>query len=448
MQKDETPAGSLVLSVDFGTSAIKISILDGDLNTLQSEKEEYPYILLPGEKVEMAPAAVLDALYACCGRMDAALRSRIGLLCYDTYSPSLVIMDEAGDPLYNIVTHMDRRSRKQSEFICEKMGKEKYQSIAGVFPFTGGISLTSLLWFIQEDPALAEKVKRIGHLPTFLHKRFTGIWAVDLCNASMMGLYDTVRQSGWSEEICKTFGVREEWLSPIHIPGEELGSLLPDMAAHMGVPAGIPVTMGTNDVVAAHAGAGNDRSGQILNTAGSSDMVSILTDKPCLHPQYYIRNAGVPGLWQIYATTSGGFAVEWFYREFCQEMDRDSFYKVFLPESLKLRKDNPVAFAPYLAEDRQSLERRTAGWTGLTLAANKKQMLASLLYSMQKVLSDTVEYASAHVKMDPVIKLSGGLAVDEVLELKKEMFPGFRFEFKDDCCILGNLVMAKQRRKG
>lgn len=439
-------ASKYILSLDFGTSALKASILDTDLKTLQSEKEEYPYVLLPGEKVEMEPGEVMRAMKETCGRLDKALRDNVGMLCYDSFSPSLVLMDEEGKPLHNIVTHMDRRSRKESEYICEKMGKERYQAIVGVFPFTGGVSLTSLLWFMKESPELIARVRRIGHLPTYFHKLLTGIWAVDFVNASMMGLYETVKQGDWSDEILDVFDIPRDWLSPIHMPGESLGKLLPAIAAEIGLPEGIPVTMGTNDVVAAHAGAGNDRAGQILNTAGSSDMVSILTDKATLHPQYYVRNAGVRGLWQIYATTSGGFAIEWFYNEFCRDMDKDHFFATFLPEALACREGNPVAFAPYLAEDRQSLERRTASWTGLTLASTRKQMLAALLDSMQTVLADTVAYAAQTTRMDPNIKVTGGMTADAVMRLKAENFPSYAFELKDDCPILGNAILARDFR--
>lgn len=433
---------SFILSADFGTSALKVSIMDRGLNILDTQKEEYPYILLPGEKVEIDPDAVVNALISTCAKFDESLRSQVGVFCYDTFSPSLVLMDGKGDALYNVITHMDRRSRKQSEYICSQFGKERYQQIAGVYPFTGGISLTTLLWMMQNEPELIAKTRKIGHLPTFLHKLFTGIWAVDLVNASMMGLYNTVEQSGWSEKILSAFSIPSDWLSDIHIPGTPLGALLPGTAQRLGLPSGIIVTMGTNDVVSAHAGVGNNRSGQILNTAGSSDMVSILTDKPVLNPKYYIRNAGKPGLWQIYATTAGGFAVDWFQKEFCLEMDKVDFYQRYLPECLENDLESAVMFDPYLAEDRQSLERRTGAWHGLTLAATRSQMLASLLYSMQKVLGDTVALAAEQIETDPIIKITGGFANPAILRLKKKMFGDYTFEVLNERTLLGNAILA------
>ena len=202
--------------------------------------------------------------------------------------------------------------------------------------------------------------------------------------------------------------------------------------------------MGTNDVAAAHAGAGNEKSGQILNTAGSSDMISILTDKPVVNPCYYVRNAGRLGIWQIYATTCGGFAIDWFHKEFCSEMSKEYFYDEFLPNSIEQIDDNPLSFDPYLAEDRQSMEKKKASWHGLSLSSTREQMMAALLYSMQKVLSDTVDEAGRQITMEKIIKTTGGLLSDPMLHLKEDIFDGYRFEVLDDCTIRGNYVLARQ----
>lgn len=431
----------MILSLDFGTSSLKISILDDNLLTLHSDKETYTYTIRPGQMVEEDPDELLSALTMACGRLPQALRSKIDLICYDSFSPSLVLMDVNGAALSPVITHMDRRSRSQSQRICNEMGAEAYQSISGVFPFTGGVSLTTLLWFMEHEPELMKQTRKIGHLPTYLHHWFTGEWVVDMVNASMMGLYDTVHQSGWSDTILDAFGIPRNLLSPIAVPGSPGGVLTVDAARALGLKSGIPVSVGTNDVVAAHAGAGNNRSGQILNTAGSSDMISILTDRPSLHPGYYVRNAGRPGLWQIYATTSGGFAIEWFQRQFCRELDPTTFYNEYVPKCIALCGDTSVTFDPYLAEDRQSLDHRLAAWHGLGLNSTREEMLSSLLYAMQQVLADVIHLAQKQITMDRVIKVTGGIVNPSMLELKRRVFGNYSFQAVDDCPILGNALL-------
>ena len=435
----------LFLSVDFGTSAVKLSVLDENRTTLCWAKEPYPYLLLPGEKNELRESDLMGALWTAAARLDPEARKKVELLCYDTFSPSPVFLDREGELVYpNIITHMDRRSRAQSQVIEDRIGRDRYLHIAGIYPFAGGCSAMTLLWFRQNEPEVLRRTYRIGHLTTYLHHRFTGEWMVDLVNASMLGLYETTTQGGWSGELLRELELDPSWFGEIRNPGTVLGTLLPDIADKLGVPAGIPVTVGTNDVAAAQSGAGNQSAGGIMNTAGSSEMISILTDNPAVSPEYYLRNAAIPGLWQIYVITCGGFGVDWFHEQFCREMSKPDFY-AYLSRCLEAHlRDNPVAFDPYLTGDRQSLEKKTASWRGLTLAATRDEMLAALLESMQGVLYGAVKKAESVTRLDPVIKVSGGMTTDLYLRLKALSFPGYRFQVVDDCPILGNVELAKR----
>jgi len=432
----------MILSIDFGTSSLKLALFDRELRQQFSAKEEYAYTILPGEKVELGTDDLLRALESACARMSAAQKKSVELICYDTFSPSLTLMDAGGRALCPVVTHLDRRSRGQSAQVCEVMGKERYQSIAGVYPFTGGISLLPLLWFKQNQPELCGKIRKIGHLTTFIHYFLTGEWAVDLVNASMLGIYDTVGQTGWSDEIIGIFNINQDWLPPIVTPGQRLGTLRADTAQRLGLRAGVPVAMGTNDAMASQVGVGNQFSGQALNIAGSSDMISILTDTPALHPGYYLRNAARPGLWQIYATTSGGFAVDWFRGQFCREMDDKTFFCDYLPACVARWRDCPVEFVPYLSEDRQSLDLRRAAWRGLSLASTRDDMLTALLVSVQRVLKQTIDQAAGQIALNGVIKVTGGFADAAILALKREIFEGYEWQLREDGTVRGNAALA------
>lgn len=436
------------LSIDFGTSAVKLSVVDENGRTQCSAKENYPYILLPGEKVEMDKNKLWRALFDAAKRMDPECLARVEYLCYDTYSPSPVFLDKDGELVYpNIITHMDRRSRPQSAYIEESFGNDNYMNISGIYPFPGGCSAMTFIWFLQNEPWVYEKTCRIGHLPTYIHKRLTGEWMVDLVNASMMGLYETTTQKGWSEELIKAFGLDMRWFGRIYNPGHRLGALLPAMAEKLGVKAGIPVAVGTNDMASAQMGAGNTGPGGIMNATGSSEMVSILTDKSVVHPEYYLRNSALPRIWQIYATTAGGFAIDWFRKELCREMDTDTFYAYVARVIDECMEDTSVTFDPYMTGDRQSLKKKTGAWHGLTLEATRDKMLASMLRSMQGVLKKAIDQAAGVQELSRVIKISGGMSTPAYLRLKKHEIPGFEFEVVDDCPIMGNVELVKYYNK-
>lgn len=436
----------LFLSIDFGTSAIKMSIVDDQLRTLCWSKAEYHYLILPGEKNELRESDLMNALFQAAGAMDPELMKQVELVCYDTFSPSPVFMDKDGQLVYpNIITHMDRRSRAQTDYIDKVIGREEYMNISGIYPFAGGCSAMTMIWMKQNMPEVLERTHVIGHLPTLIHKRLTGKWMVDLVNASMMGVYETTTQGSWSKLLLKEFGLREDMFVDILNPGTVYGTLLPEIAEKLGVPAGLPVTVGTNDIASAQLGAGNDKPGGIMNTTGSSEMISILTDNPVVNSKYYLRNAAIPGQWQIYATTCGGFGIDWFYQQFCREMTREEFfaYEAQAITDYLARGYNDVTFDPYLTGDRQSLIKKTGAWHGLTLASTREEMLVAYLQAIQDVMYGTILRAERVTNLSKVIKVSGGMATEAYLKLKSGVYPGYTFETVDDCPILGTVALAQ-----
>jgi sugar (pentulose or hexulose) kinase len=198
-------------------------------------------------------------------------------------------------------------------------------------------------------------------------------------------------------------------------------------------------------MAAAQVGAGNVEPGCIMNTAGSSDMVSILTDRPVVNPHYYLRNSALPGMWQIYATTAGGFALDWFHEQLARDMTKEEFYDAFIPKALaEFEQDGEVIFDPYLTGDRQSMEKRTGAWHGLTLAATREEMLAVMLKSMNRVLNTTIREAAEVVQLKPVVKLAGGLSTKAFVQLKEREIPGFSFEVVENCSIIGTVALAQR----
>ena len=220
--------------------------------------------------------------------------NQIEAIAYDTFSPSVAFMDKEGHALYPFITHLDRRSGEQSEKIQREMGSNEFQSITGTFPFTGGASITSMLWIKQNMPEIYNKAYKIGHLVTYLYKKFTGCWATDPTNAAQMGMYETTKWTSWSKDILGTFGMDESKMPEVHDAGTVLAGLTKEFSQATGLKEGIPVLLGTNDATVAHVGAGNTKAGDILDISGSSEIITILSDKPVINSKYYLRKCLLP----------------------------------------------------------------------------------------------------------------------------------------------------------
>ena len=438
----------IALSLDFGTSSIKAGLVDEAGNLLgATASAPYAYQLLPGEKVELREKDMLDAMVLAVSRLDPELRARADYLCYDTFSPSLVLLDEDGKLLTDgIITHLDRRSRAYSRVVDKVFGNIPYLNTTGFLPFAGGCSLMTLLWFKDHEPERFSQARHVGHLPTYLYHLFTGRFAVDRVNASMLGVYSTVKDTGWSEDILSAFDLPKHAFGDICQPGTILGRLADHWAEIFGVKKDLPVALGTNDMAAAQVGAGNRRSGCVLNVAGSSDMIGILTDTPAVSTHYYLRCSADAGLWQMYSTTAGGFALDWFHEQFCRELtDKGDFYQM-VADVLSEAGDQKAksTFLPYLSGDRQSLRKKTGAFNGLTLGSTREDMLLALMHGIQSVLWDTFQRAGEVTKLEPVIKITGGMVNPAYLKLKSLYFDPYRFEEIQNCPLRGNALLIHE----
>ncbi|MDR2103920.1 MAG: FGGY-family carbohydrate kinase [Treponema sp.] len=446
-----------ILALDFGTSSVKLSLLgeraapaEDPLEILCSAKEGYQIRVLNEDWVELDAEEVFSAMIRGLEKLRDRAGEGIDLIAYDVFSPSLIFMDREGNPLYPILTHLDRRSKKQSAEILQRMGKDRFQAVTGIQPFTGGVSITSALWVRENEEAVFNRAERMGHLNTYLYKKLTGLWACDPVNASQTGLYETVSGRGWSEEIAGLFGIPLRLLPGILPAGAAGGRLSPEAARLCGLKPGIPVALGTNDAASAQVGAGNTRAGAVLNISGSSEMISVLSAAPRIDDRYYLRCSATPGLWQIYATTAGGFALDWFRKEFYRDLgDRDFFEKELpgIAEDLSFNIKG-VEFLPYLSGDRQSITPKKGAFTGLTLETRRENLLAALLRGMHEPIKQVLAICEEFMPLERTIKLTGGMIDQSMVKIKKQILPAYGFEVKKECMILGSALLALGCLKG
>lgn len=431
-----------LLVLDVGTSSLKAAVFDEHFVPVAKEKVEYTYEA-EGLKMQIDVERVWNALVTATRRFQKEGYFRnLELVVPCVFSPALIAMDEEGKPLYPAIIHWDRRSAKQAKKALSIIGKERFLGTSGNIPYPGGISVTSLLWLKEEEKEIFRRAFQFGHLNTFLLKRLTGRWAIDPTNASITGLYDTVGGSGWCESIARELGIPLEKLPPVFSCLEVVGEVTKEAAQVTGIPSGTPVLMGSNDTSAAALGAGLLESGQILNISGSSEIITICLDRPLPHEKYYLRTHPLPGRWLAYDIVIGGFALDWFFEQFCREMTREEFYTSYLQRVLEGR-GNKVRFVPYLTGDRTDLRQCTGALFGLTLSTTREDCLYALVEAMVNRMQRTLTMMAEHLPLSRTLVLTGG-GVKALVDYKRRVFQDFSVEVKEDCSLWGCVEMAKR----
>ena len=77
----------------------------------------------------------------------------------------------------------------------------------------------------------------------YIAYKLTGVHCTDVSDASGMLLFD-VKNRCWSEEMCEICGVKEEQLAKVYESYETVGTVLPQIAEELGIPATVRVAAG------------------------------------------------------------------------------------------------------------------------------------------------------------------------------------------------------------
>jgi xylulokinase len=258
----------------------------------------------------------------------------------------------------------------------------------------------------------------------------TAARVTDPSNASFMGLYNVLKLDGWNERLMKLVGATEHQL-PQLISADGVGGLVTRPAGRrFGLTHGTPVLVGMIDAGGAMLLAGA-RRGQLVNSAGSTDVLAVCTDKkPTPHERLLTRALGVDDKWlQVSTLAAGGSAINWLHEQLFRDL-KDAAFRALLQKLAKTPVKSQASFDPYLAGDRMSIEQRSAAFTGLTLATTREDMLSAAVEAIAAASAARVELLrSTGVRLRRDVVVTGGV-VDGLREVLYRDWPGGAWTFR------------------
>lgn len=328
------------------------------------------------------PAGRLWSAVAAAARQAALGMAGIEAVGLSCLTPALVLLDERDRPLAPIWTHLDRRARPAARQTWEAVGPE-FLATVGNRPLPGGISAVCWRQQLNHDPYLIRKTRHYLHVNGWLGFHLTGERYFDRGNACFSGLYGTLSDRHWSKRWCEYFEVDTAWLPPVVCGSTTIGTLRCAAAAELGVPAGLPVKLGTADTSSAMLAAGMTH-GDLLHVVGTTQVLAALTDKPKPDPKRLTRQLGVGDSF-IHVTHNpvGGVALGWL-RDLCfRDQTEQEFFERTIPAALQ-RETRVTLDPPFLGGDRLEIEAHRAAFRDLTLTTDRLDLLAALLEAMQR----------------------------------------------------------------
>jgi xylulokinase len=301
------------LGIDIGTSAVKAVLVDGAQHLLA--EAEAPLTISRPRPLwsEQDPDAwwtatceVLAALRAAEPAAWSAVRG-IGL---SGQMHGAVLLSADARPLRPAILWNDGRAQAECRLLAERV--PQIGRIAGVPP-TPGYTAPKLLWLAAHEPGLFARVARVLLPKDYVRLKLTGEHATDPVDAAGTLWLDQARRA-WSPEILAATGMREAQLPRVVEGSEPAGTVLPAIAAELGLPAGIPVAAGAGDAAAGAIGIGAIQDGDAFVSLGTSAQYFVSTAAYRPYPERLIQAYchGLPGRWyQCAALLNGASCLGW-----------------------------------------------------------------------------------------------------------------------------------------
>jgi xylulokinase len=399
-----------ILAIDVGTSSVKAAVLSVASAEPLGNIAHVPYEVdhPQPEACEVPPERLWSAISAAAiraTRFEEGIEG-VGLSCL---APALVLLDAADRPLLPIWTHMDRRSRSAARQVWADVGEEFLRTTGGR-PLPGGMSAVCFRQQHQEDNYLTHRAKSYLHLNGWLGFHLTGEKHFDPANACFTGLFGTLTDRRWSSRWCRYFEIEPDWLPPVVCGSTTIGHVRSAVSADLGVPAGIPVKLGTADTSSAMLAA-TMRPGDLLHEVGTTQVLAAIADVPVPDVRRLTRLLGV-GEAFVHVTHNpvGGTAFEWI-RQLCfRDQSEPEFYQSTIPACS--RRQTRVALDPaYLGGDRLEIEAHRASFRDLTLATDRFDLLAAVLQALRENHTRARANLGLGDSFDRVILSGGGAEI-------------------------------------
>ncbi len=432
-----------ILSLDLGTSGMKVALITVSGNVLGWEAEPVQLYVTPDGGAEQSPdewwGAFLSAAKRLLARELVEVRA-IRAVCCSTQGEGTVPVDRDGKALMNCILWMDMRGapylRKQFGGPLNLDGIDLFRilrwvRLTGGMPSTTGKDPAAHMLLIRDCfPEVYARTYKFLNVLDFLNLRLTGRFAAtyDSILTSWVTDQRDPRAVHYDPSLVRDCGVDSAKLPEIVPCTAVLGPLQADVAAALGLPTDVQVVAGAIDNTAAAIGAGAVEDYAMHLYIGTSswmaahvpfkktDIASSLASVPCAVPGRYLLTA-------LQATAGGNLTflrdnVIYHKDELLQEADVPDIFKVLDQIALRVPAgSNGVLYTPWIWGERAPVDDRhlRAGLYNISLHNTREDIIRAFLegiaFNTRWLLQPVEKFLGRKV---PSINIVGGGAQSDV----------------------------------
>lgn len=383
----------LYIGIDLGTSAVKLLLLDGRGEVLNTVSKEYPLSFPRPGWSEQEPSdwirAVMEGIPELVAGFDASSVAGIGAA---GQMHGLVALDAEDRVIRPAILWNDGRTDREVDYLNRTVGRERLSALTANIAFAG-FTAPKLLWLRKHEPENFARIARIMLPKDYVNYVLTGVHCTDYSDASGTLLLD-VEHKRWSPEMTELCGLREEQLPRLYESWECAGTLKPEIAARLGLPASVRVCAGAGDNAAAAIGTGTVGDGACNISLGTSGTVFISRERFAVDPNNALHAfAHADGHWHLMGCMlSAASCNRWLMEDVFRTKDYSAEQAAVSGDRLGR---NGVFFLPYLMGERSPVNDTDARGTltGLSMDTTRADITQAVLEGVAFAIRDSLEVA-------------------------------------------------------
>jgi len=279
---------STVLGIDLGTQSVKVVFYDFEARESVAV-ESAPLDIYQTEDgvAEQQAHWWTNALKQALQQVGKDVRQSVVAISVSGQQHGFVPLDRSGEVQAPVKLWCDTSTGTECEAIMQAFGGadacvEKLGNL--ILP---GYTASKVRWFRDTHPGPYEQMDCILLPHDYLNFYLTGERCMEAGDASGTGFLN-IRTRQWSQEMLAAIDPDRdlrECLPGVRTSNQSIGTLLPSIASELGLPKGIPVSIGGGDNMMGAVGTGNVTPGVVTVSLGTSGTVFAYSDEPVIDTQ-------------------------------------------------------------------------------------------------------------------------------------------------------------------
>ncbi len=260
----------MYLAFDVGTTSVKVVLFDRDGRCVAKSIVNYQ-LETPGvNRYEADPELYWSAVAD--GAREVMRRSGVDPAAVKTVSgcsqgETVVLLGKDDRPVRRAIVWLDQRAREEVAELSRLVANDELYRVTGLTDMDPTWTGPKLLWVRKHEPDVFRLVRRVLWVEDWITFRLTGR-ACSTANLLSSSLFVDVHAKAYWPKTVEAVGM-DGRLPEILEPGDAVGTILPAVAAELGLSPRTIVVKGSMDQAASALGAGNIVPGIVTETTGS-----------------------------------------------------------------------------------------------------------------------------------------------------------------------------------